>query len=73
MTTVQKIEAAIEQLPPEGFLKLAEWIDQRRTDEWDRQIEADASAGKLDKLWERALADIEAGRVKSLDEFLHHP
>lgn len=27
-------------------------------DEWDREIEADAKAGRLDDLWEQALDDI---------------
>lgn len=39
-------------------------------DAWDRQIEADAKAGRLDHLWQQALADIEAGHSKPLDEVL---
>jgi hypothetical protein len=39
-------------------------------DAWDRQIEADATAGRLDHLWQQALEDIEAGRTKPLDEVL---
>lgn len=73
MSTVQEIEAAIEQLRPEEFLSLVEWIDQRRADEWDRQMQTDARNGNLDTLWKRALVDIDQGRVKSLDEFLDHP
>jgi hypothetical protein len=30
MSTVQEIERAVEQLRPEDFSKLAEWIDRRR-------------------------------------------
>ena len=41
-------------------------------DSWDRQIEADAKAGRLDHLWQKALEDIEAGRTKPLDEILDH-
>lgn len=41
-------------------------------DAWDRQIEADANAGRLDHLWQKALEDIEAGRTKPLDEVLDH-
>ena len=41
-------------------------------DAWDRQIEADAKAGRLDHLWQKALEDIEAGRTKPLDEVLDH-
>jgi hypothetical protein len=39
-------------------------------DVWDRQIEVDAKAGRLDHLWQTALEDIEAGRTKPLDEVL---
>jgi hypothetical protein len=35
-------------------------------DEWDRQIEADIKAGKLDELVERALRDHAAGRTREL-------
>jgi hypothetical protein len=30
MSKVQEIERAVEQLPPEDFSELVEWIDQRR-------------------------------------------
>ena len=30
MSTVQEIEQAVEQLPPEDFSELAEWIDRKR-------------------------------------------
>jgi hypothetical protein len=30
MSKVQEIERAVEQLPPEVFSELVEWIDQRR-------------------------------------------
>ncbi len=33
---------------------------------WDRQIEADAEAGRLDRLADQAIADLNAGRVKDL-------
>ena len=29
MSTVQEIENAVEQLPPDEFSKLAEWIDRK--------------------------------------------
>jgi len=37
-------------------------------DAWDRNIEADAQSGRLDPLWGQALEDINAGRIKPLDE-----
>jgi hypothetical protein len=53
-----------------------EFLDRLREvdfeDSWDRQIEADAKAGRLDHLWQKALEDIKAGRTKPLDEVLDH-
>jgi hypothetical protein len=33
---------------------------------WDRQIEADSKAGKLDRLIEKSLAEHEAGKSRPL-------
>lgn len=41
-------------------------------DGWDMQIEADAKAGRLDELIQRANVDIAANRVKSLDEVINN-
>jgi hypothetical protein len=30
MSKIEEIERAVEQLPPEDFMQLAGWIDQRR-------------------------------------------
>lgn len=54
---------------------MSEFLDQLRDidfeDAWDRQIEADATAGRLDELWNLALEDIKAGRTKPLDEIVN--
>ena len=39
-------------------------------DDWDRQIKADATAGRLDHLVDEARADIAAGRSRPLEELL---
>ena len=39
-------------------------------DEWDRQMEENVKAGRLDRLFAKAEADIAAGRTKPLEEFL---
>ncbi len=61
MSTVEQIEAAIEKLPPDDFLRLHEWIRTRFDDAWDKQIETDALSGRLDPLAEAALAEHRAG------------
>lgn len=73
MSTVVEIIDAVKQLDEkqknEFLAKLAE-IDF--DDAWDRQIDADARAGRLDFLWEEAKRDIKEGRTRPLDELLGH-
>ena len=64
MSTIEKIEAAIEQLPRDQFFVLISWIRGRFEDEWDRQIADDVKAGRLDHLARDALAEYRAGRTK---------
>jgi hypothetical protein len=72
MSTVTEIIEAVKNLPEAEkgeFLQRLKEIDFE--DEWDRQIEADANAGRLDHLWQQAVSDIKAGRTKPLDEILN--
>lgn len=72
MSTVAEILEAVRRLPPgkkEEFLDGLREIDFE--DVWDRQLEADAKAGRLDPLWQRTLKDVQAGRTKSLDEVVN--
>ncbi len=62
MTKVQQIEAEILKLSPEDFAKLRDWLAEQDAQRWDEQIEEDAKAGRLDKLGEKALKDLRAGR-----------
>jgi len=39
-------------------------------DEWDRQMEADAAAGRLDHLVAEARSDAAAGRCRPLEDLL---
>jgi hypothetical protein len=52
MTTVEKIQSEIESLSPEEYAHLRLWFFERDWEQWDRQIERDAEAGKLDFLIE---------------------
>jgi len=64
MSTVEEIEAAIEGLPRDQFFRLLAWLRDRFEDEWDRQIEEDANAGRLDVFAKEALAEYHAGETK---------
>ncbi len=73
MSTVQEIETAIQKLKPQEIHEVADWLQEFREELWDKQIDADAKAGRLDKLMEEAKQDYLAGRCKPLDEILEQP
>jgi hypothetical protein len=60
--SLQQLEAAVAGLPPDDLEAFARWFDEYRADAWDRQIEADVAAGRLDAAGRRADEDFEAGR-----------
>ena len=62
MTTVQAIEAAVEQLAPEQRTEFRAWFEAFDAREWDLQMEQDLQSGRLDWLAEEALGDLTAGR-----------
>ncbi|MBW4614279.1 MAG: hypothetical protein KME21_13605 [Desmonostoc vinosum HA7617-LM4] len=70
MTSLSEIEAAIVQLSELEARQLADWLQGYLNDAWDKRIAADAKSGHLDKLIQLAEADIDANRVKALDEVL---
>jgi hypothetical protein len=62
MSTVEELEAAVQRLSPEDRAAFRAWFAEFDAAEWDRQLEADAAAGRLDWLAAEALADRRAGR-----------
>ena len=68
MSTVDEIKRAIEQLPKPEFWRISEWVIQKFDDEWDRQIEQDIRAGRLDKLGEEATEEYKAGKTRPFPE-----
>ncbi len=64
--SVEEIETAISQLPSPELSRLAAWFEEYQADLWDRQIEADALAGRLDVLGAQADQAFEAGRCRPL-------
>ncbi len=68
MSTVAKIEGAISNLPPQDFAQLRDWLQERDNLLWDKQIEEDAAAGRLDHVVAKIEGDIAAGRTKPSNE-----
>jgi hypothetical protein len=68
--SVEQVQTEIAKLPPEDFRKLADWMDERRAQDWDRRIEEDAKSGKLDKLYEKLQAENQGAKAIALNDFL---
>lgn len=66
MTRVQRLEQEITELTPSERSALRKWFQEYDAAEWDRQIQEDALAGRLDELAERALAEHRAGRTTEI-------
>jgi len=64
MSRVEEIESQIEQLPPEEFARVANWIREMDQQGWDEQLDRDAASGKLDALLAEARAERDSGLLR---------
>ena len=64
--SVEELETVVSSLSPEELARFSEWFGEFLADQWDRQIEADVLAGRLDAAAKRADEDFEAGRCTPL-------
>ena len=66
MTKVESIEREVRSLSAGELAHFREWFAEFDAAEWDRQLDADVTSGKLDRLADAALADHNAGRSRTL-------
>jgi len=64
--SVTEIEAAITQLPAKELVELMAWLQEYHERAWDRQIEDDLEAGRLDTLLAEVDKEHEAGLAQPL-------
>lgn len=62
MNTIEQIEDAVRKLSAAERAAFRAWFAEFDADEWDRQFEADVSAGRLNWLVEEARQDLREGR-----------
>jgi hypothetical protein len=62
MSSVNDIEEAVQRLTPAELSVFRTWFAEFDAAAWDREIEDDVAAGRLDALAEEALEDYRAGR-----------
>jgi hypothetical protein len=66
MTKREELEMAVASLSEEEYGEFRHWFLERDWGKWDRQIEEDSRAGKLDFLVKEALDAKKEGKLKEL-------
>jgi hypothetical protein len=66
MNKVEAIEREVQSLSPDELATFRAWFLEFDADAWDRQIEADVRAGKLDALAKQAIKAYRAGETSPL-------
>lgn len=66
MGAFEQLELLIKSLTPEELARFREWFAEFDAQAWDRQIESDTAAGKLDRLIEESMAEHKANKSRPL-------
>ena len=66
MPDIKALEAAVQALPPSALAEFRRWFTDFDSAAWDRQLEVDASAGRLDALLAEAEEDYNAQPHRAL-------
>ena len=66
MSKIEELEQKVQALSPEELAQFREWFLEFDWAAWDRQLERDVRAGKLNAMAEKALRDHAAGKTKPL-------
>ena len=66
MSKIDELKADIEGLPSEELAELFRWLSEKEWESWDKEIEADSQAGRLDFLVREARAEKAKGTLKEM-------
>lgn len=66
MTTVAEITGAVKRLPKKDLARFRKWFAEYDAAVWDRQLESDVAAGRLDEMMREAQRDHRTGRTTAL-------
>jgi hypothetical protein len=66
MGKLERLEQQIQNLSKEELAQFRAWFLEFDWENWDRQLERDVAAGKLDALGEKALRDHASGKSTPL-------
>ena len=66
MSKVDELKAQIASLPGEDIAEIFRWLSEKDWELWDKEIEADSRAGKLDFLVQEARKEKSSGNLRDL-------
>jgi hypothetical protein len=66
VTNVEALEREVEKLTREELSAFREWFMEYDWQTWDRELEQDVAAGKLDKFAAEALEEFKRGKIKEI-------
>ncbi len=66
MSELEKLEERVQSLSTEELRNFRAWFAEFDAHVWDKQIEADSAAGRLDGLAAEALIEHRAGKTREL-------
>lgn len=64
--SIPEIKTAVMQLSPNELAEFVQWFDDYQASVWDKQIEADLKAGKLDHLINQAEQAFKEGQCRQI-------
>jgi hypothetical protein len=67
--SIEDLKKVVAGLPPDQYAEFCAWFEEFEAGRFDRKIERDAQAGKLDRLADAAIDDLRKGRAKAADPF----
>ena len=62
--SVEELQSSVSQLSAEELARFRAWFDEFDAEVWDGQFDEDVESGKLDRLANRAIADLRAGKCR---------
>jgi len=66
MSKIEELKIEIEKLSTEEAAELFRWLAEREWESWDKEMEADSDAGRLDFLAREAHQEKDRGTLKEL-------
>jgi hypothetical protein len=66
MSKIDELKAELESLPSDEFAEIFRWLSEKDWERWDKEIEADSQAGRLDFLVHEAGEEKSKGTLKDL-------